>query len=83
MNGDVAIYALCIEACGRDAGKLKYAYHENGQQFIQVLNQITKVSLTNTSLIKYYSRLLSYNVLDYHPTNSKLERDLVFVQELE
>ncbi|KDP36850.1 hypothetical protein JCGZ_08141 [Jatropha curcas] len=37
---DAAIYALGIGACGRDAtdtDELKYVYHENGQQFIEVL----------------------------------------------
>ncbi|KAL4336098.1 hypothetical protein GQ457_07G021540 [Hibiscus cannabinus] len=37
---DVAIYALGVGACGRDAvdtDELKYVYHENGQQFIKVL----------------------------------------------
>ncbi|VVA95457.1 unnamed protein product [Arabis nemorensis] len=37
---DVAIYALGIGACGQDAvdsDELKYVYHENGQEFIQVL----------------------------------------------
>ncbi|CAN1782027.1 Enoyl-CoA hydratase 2, peroxisomal, partial [Linum perenne] len=37
---DVALYALGIGACGRDAvdgDELKYVYHENGQKSIQVL----------------------------------------------
>ncbi|KAJ4827181.1 glycoside hydrolase 18 protein [Turnera subulata] len=37
---DVAIYALGVGACGKDAvdrDELKYVYHENGQHFIQVL----------------------------------------------
>ncbi|CAI0435421.1 unnamed protein product [Linum tenue] len=37
---DVAVYALGIGACGRDAvdeDELKYVYHENGQKSIQVL----------------------------------------------
>ncbi|KAJ4702217.1 enoyl-CoA hydratase 2, peroxisomal [Melia azedarach] len=37
---DVVIYALGVGACGRDAtdnDELKYVYHENGPQFIQVL----------------------------------------------
>ncbi|KAL4282267.1 hypothetical protein GQ457_03G030910 [Hibiscus cannabinus] len=37
---DVAVYALGVGACGRDAldtDELKYVYHENGQQFIKVL----------------------------------------------
>ncbi|XP_039024661.1 enoyl-CoA hydratase 2, peroxisomal-like isoform X1 [Hibiscus syriacus] len=37
---DVALYALGVGACGRDAvdtDELKYVYHENGQQFIKVL----------------------------------------------
>ncbi|KAK9933254.1 hypothetical protein M0R45_020455 [Rubus argutus] len=37
---DVALYALGIGACARDAvdaDELKYVYHENGQQSIQVL----------------------------------------------
>ncbi|CAH2067537.1 unnamed protein product [Thlaspi arvense] len=37
---DVAIYALGIGACGQDAvdsDELKYVYHKNGQEFIQVL----------------------------------------------
>ncbi|XP_039041832.1 enoyl-CoA hydratase 2, peroxisomal-like [Hibiscus syriacus] len=37
---DVAVYALGVGACGRDAvdtGELKYVYDENGQQFIKVL----------------------------------------------
>ncbi|XP_022769307.1 enoyl-CoA hydratase 2, peroxisomal-like [Durio zibethinus] len=37
---DVALYALGVGACGRDAvdtDELKYLYHENGQQFIKVL----------------------------------------------
>lgn len=36
---DVALYALGIGACARDAvdaDELKYVYHENGQQSIQV-----------------------------------------------
>ncbi|PPD88959.1 hypothetical protein GOBAR_DD14095 [Gossypium barbadense] len=35
---DVAVYALGVGACGRDAvdtDELKYVYHENGQQFIK------------------------------------------------
>lgn len=37
---DAVIYALGVGACGKDAvdaDELKYVYHENGQQFIQVL----------------------------------------------
>ncbi|XAR64244.1 Enoyl-CoA hydratase 2 [Bertholletia excelsa] len=37
---DVALYALGVGACGRDAldaHELKYVYHQDGQQFIQVL----------------------------------------------
>ncbi|XVE94464.1 hypothetical protein REPUB_Repub02eG0011000 [Reevesia pubescens] len=37
---DVAVYALGVGACGRnavDTDELKYVYHENGQQFIKVL----------------------------------------------
>ncbi|KAL5769360.1 hypothetical protein ACOSQ2_016143 [Xanthoceras sorbifolium] len=37
---DVAVYALGVGACGGsavDADELKYVYHENGQQFVQVL----------------------------------------------
>lgn len=37
---DVALYALGVGACGRDAlddTELKYVYHEDGQQSIQVL----------------------------------------------
>ncbi|GLT94477.1 hypothetical protein SLE2022_122150 [Rubroshorea leprosula] len=37
---DAALYALGVGACARDATdaeELKYVYHENGQQFIQVL----------------------------------------------
>ncbi|KAF2324748.1 hypothetical protein GH714_016620 [Hevea brasiliensis] len=37
---DAAVYALGVGACGRDAidaDELKFVYHENGQQFIQVL----------------------------------------------
>ncbi|XVF47962.1 hypothetical protein PTKIN_Ptkin03bG0152000 [Pterospermum kingtungense] len=37
---DVAVYALGVGACGRDAvdtDELKYVYHQNGQQFIKVL----------------------------------------------
>ncbi|XP_021902560.1 enoyl-CoA hydratase 2, peroxisomal [Carica papaya] len=37
---DVVIYALGVGACGRnpvDTDELKYAYHESGPQFIQVL----------------------------------------------
>lgn len=50
---DVAIYALGIGACGQDAvdsDELKYVYHKNGQDFIQVLptfaSLITLGSLT-------------------------------------
>ncbi|XWS24566.1 hypothetical protein CRYUN_Cryun28dG0113700 [Craigia yunnanensis] len=37
---DVAVYALSVGACGRnavDTDELKYVYHENGLQFIKVL----------------------------------------------
>lgn len=37
---DAAIYALGVGACARDAldeNELKYLYHKDGQQFIQVL----------------------------------------------
>ncbi|WCJ44319.1 Enoyl-CoA hydratase 2 peroxisomal [Euphorbia peplus] len=37
---DAAVYALGVGACGRDAidsHELKFVYHENGQQYIQVL----------------------------------------------
>ncbi|XVE56240.1 hypothetical protein DITRI_Ditri03aG0222400 [Diplodiscus trichospermus] len=37
---DVAVYALGVGACGRnavDADELKYVYHDKGQQFIKVL----------------------------------------------
>ncbi|KAK3001187.1 hypothetical protein RJ639_021892 [Escallonia herrerae] len=37
---DVAVYALGVGACARDAvdkDELKYVYHQDGQQFIQVL----------------------------------------------
>lgn len=36
---DAAIYALGIGACGKDAvdsDELKYVYHQNGQESIQV-----------------------------------------------
>lgn len=39
VNRDVAIYALGIGACGQDAvdsDELKFVYHRNGQDFIQV-----------------------------------------------
>lgn len=39
VNRDAVIYALGVGACGKDAvdaDELKYVYHENGQQFIQV-----------------------------------------------
>lgn len=38
-NRDVAIYALGVGACGQDAvdsDELKFVYHENGQEHIQV-----------------------------------------------
>jgi peroxisomal enoyl-CoA hydratase 2 len=37
---DVVLYALGVGACARDAvdaDELKYVYHEDGQQFVQVL----------------------------------------------
>ena len=39
IGRDVALYALGIGACARDAvdaDELKYVYHENGQKSIQV-----------------------------------------------
>lgn len=54
-NRDAAIYALGVGACGRDAvdaDELKYVYHENGQRFIQVLNQITIPGIESN----YYSK---------------------------
>ena len=40
MNRDAALYALGVGACARDAldkNELKYVYHQDGQQSIQVL----------------------------------------------
>lgn len=40
MNRDAALYALGIGACSRDAvddKELKYVYHQDGQQSIEVL----------------------------------------------
>ena len=40
IDRDVALYALGIGACGReavDADELKYVYNENGQEYIEVL----------------------------------------------
>jgi peroxisomal enoyl-CoA hydratase 2 len=39
LSRDAAVYALGVGACGRnaiDSDELKYVYHENGQQFVQV-----------------------------------------------
>ena len=46
-NRDATLYNLGVGACAQDAldgDELKYVYHENGQQFIQVL-LIGKVSI--------------------------------------
>ena len=43
---DVVVYALGIGACGQnavDTDELKYVYHENGQQFIKVIDQLVFV----------------------------------------
>lgn len=40
MNRDAALYALGVGACSRDAvddKELKYVYHQDGQQSIEVL----------------------------------------------
>ncbi|KAG6774787.1 hypothetical protein POTOM_022158 [Populus tomentosa] len=66
---DAAVYALGVGACGRDAidsDELKYVYHENGQQFVQVLPTFAALfslgSLTNGSIdlpgLQYDPRLL-------------------------
>ena len=46
LHRDVAVYALGVGACGRnavDTDELKYVYHENGQQFIKVIDQLVFV----------------------------------------
>ncbi|XP_010539812.1 PREDICTED: enoyl-CoA hydratase 2, peroxisomal [Tarenaya hassleriana] len=65
---DVAIYALGVGACGSDAvdsDELKFVYHENGQQFVQVLPTFSALfslgSLTkglNLPSFQYDPRLL-------------------------
>eukprot|EP00258_Populus_trichocarpa_P040394 XP_024456413.1 enoyl-CoA hydratase 2, peroxisomal isoform X1 [Populus trichocarpa] len=66
---DAAVYALGVGACGRnaiDSDELKYVYHENGQQFVQVLPTFAALfslgSLTNGSIdlpgLQYDPRLL-------------------------
>lgn len=55
---DVAVYALGIGACGKDAlddKELKYVYHENGQQSIQVLP--TFAALFSSGLIDKLEQL--------------------------
>lgn len=45
---DVAVYALGVGACGRDAvdtDELKYVHHENGQQFIKVIYQLVLLKI--------------------------------------
>lgn len=45
---DAALYALGIGACSTDAvdsKELKYVYHQDGQQSIEVLNEHTILSL--------------------------------------
>ncbi|XP_057974328.1 enoyl-CoA hydratase 2, peroxisomal [Malania oleifera] len=63
---DAALYALGIGVCARDAlddNELKYVYHENGQQFIQVLP--TFATLFPSGFIADISQLpgLSYDRL--------------------
>lgn len=70
INGfrDAAIYALGVGACARDAldeNELKYLYHKDGQQFIQVLPTFAALvsleSIPNISTIpgwQYDTRLL-------------------------
>ncbi|KFK34457.1 hypothetical protein AALP_AA5G147900 [Arabis alpina] len=51
---DVAIYALGIGACAQDAvdsDELKYVYHENGQEFVQVLPTFSTLLIVG-SLVK-------------------------------
>lgn len=66
---DAAVYALGVGACGRnaiDSDELKYLYHEDGQQFVQVLPTFSALfslgSLTNGSIdlpgLQYDPRLL-------------------------
>ncbi|KAJ6736473.1 PEROXISOMAL MULTIFUNCTIONAL ENZYME TYPE 2 [Salix viminalis] len=66
---DAAVYALGVGACGRnaiDSDELKYVYHEDGQQFVQVLPTFSALfslgSLTNGSIdlpgLQYDPRLL-------------------------
>ncbi|KAF9683203.1 hypothetical protein SADUNF_Sadunf05G0188200 [Salix dunnii] len=66
---DAAVYALGVGACGRnaiDSDELKYVYHENGQQFVQVLPTFSALfslgSLTNGGIdlpgLQYDPRLL-------------------------
>ncbi|KAG2692881.1 hypothetical protein I3760_08G072500 [Carya illinoinensis] len=62
---DVVLYALGVGACGQDAvdgDELKYIYHENGQQFVQVLP-------TFAALFSLASALNGFNLpgLQYDP----------------
>ncbi|OMO75513.1 hypothetical protein COLO4_26053 [Corchorus olitorius] len=48
---DVAVYALGVGACGRDAvdtDELKYVHHENGLQFIKVLPTFSTLFTLNS-----------------------------------
>ncbi|OMP03013.1 hypothetical protein CCACVL1_02645 [Corchorus capsularis] len=48
---DVAVYALGVGACGRDAvdtSELKYVHHENGLQFIKVLPTFSTLFTLNS-----------------------------------
>ncbi|PPR97754.1 hypothetical protein GOBAR_AA22911 [Gossypium barbadense] len=84
---DVAVYALGVGACGRnavDTEELKYVYHENGQQFIKVLPTFSTLfslrglpQLSGVPGLKFDKRLLLHGqqYIEIHkplPSNASL-----------
>ncbi|TXG74789.1 hypothetical protein ES288_1Z010500v1 [Gossypium darwinii] len=87
LHRDVAVYALGVGACGRnavDTDELKYVYHENGQQFIKVLPTFSTLfslrglpQLSGVPGLKFDKRLLLHGqqYIEIHkplPSNASL-----------
>ncbi|XP_024024572.1 enoyl-CoA hydratase 2, peroxisomal [Morus notabilis] len=61
---DAVIYALGVGACQRDAvddDELKYVYHENGQQFVQVLPTFSAIFSSGSTPIAQLLPGLEYD----------------------
>ncbi|XP_073276868.1 enoyl-CoA hydratase 2, peroxisomal-like isoform X2 [Primulina huaijiensis] len=68
---DAALYALGVGACSKDAvddKELKYVYHQDGQQAIELLNKMSVTGLHD----KGKAAILEMEILSYEKESSEL-----------